>query len=196
MLGLIGGPNCRTRSVLRHIPIPGQPTAPRPIRRWGGEEYGIEEATAEELQKLYEDDVLMWRFIFLFMLAQYMRKARKIEGEVAFTMEQPASPKDYLPQVVSWWDTDEWKLLRGEFGFEEVTFLQGEMGGPSPKPTTFGGNLQLNVEAHRKRGPGSHFKVSSSADLSRWAPGVMSMVSTAVIQQTFKSSVRCGDDLE
>ena len=196
LLGLIGGPNCRTRSVLRHIPIPGQPTAPRPIRRWGGEEYGIEEATAEELRKLYEDDVLMWRFIFLFMLAQYMRKARKIEGEVAFTMEQPASPKDYLPQVVSWWDTDEWKLLRGEFGFEEVTFLQGEMGGPSPKPTTFGGNLQLNVEAHRKRGPGSHFKVSSSADLSRWAPGVMSMVSTAVIQQTFKSSVRCGDDLE
>ena len=49
--GLVGGPNCRTRSVLRHFPVPG-PDPPRPIRRWGGEEFGIEEATQEEKQKL------------------------------------------------------------------------------------------------------------------------------------------------
>ena len=63
---IVGGPNCRTRSLLRHIPIPGQPSAPRPIRRWGGEEFGIHDATEEEKQKLHEDDVLMWRFWFLF----------------------------------------------------------------------------------------------------------------------------------
>jgi hypothetical protein len=47
MKGLVGGPNCRTRSILRHFPIPGNPEAPRPIRRWGGEEFGIFDATKE-----------------------------------------------------------------------------------------------------------------------------------------------------
>lgn len=31
LLAVIGGPNCRTRRVLRHRPIEGQPDAPRPI---------------------------------------------------------------------------------------------------------------------------------------------------------------------
>ena len=29
---ILGGPNCRTRSVLRHYPVEGQPGAPRPVR--------------------------------------------------------------------------------------------------------------------------------------------------------------------
>ena len=33
---LVAGSNCRTRSLLRHIPVPGNPNAPRPVRRWGG----------------------------------------------------------------------------------------------------------------------------------------------------------------
>ena len=33
---MIGGPSCRTRSVLRHIPVEGHPEAPRPVRQWGG----------------------------------------------------------------------------------------------------------------------------------------------------------------
>ena len=31
--GVVCGPNCRTRSVLRHFPIPGNPEAPRPVRQ-------------------------------------------------------------------------------------------------------------------------------------------------------------------
>ena len=42
LLGVLGGPNCRSRSVLRHYDIPGCDTAPRPVRAWGGEEYGKE----------------------------------------------------------------------------------------------------------------------------------------------------------
>lgn len=34
---LVGGPNCRTRSVLRHYFIPG---GPRPVRSWEGGEFG------------------------------------------------------------------------------------------------------------------------------------------------------------
>ena len=63
---LIGGPPCRTRSVLRHYDIPGQPDCPRPIRAWGGEEFGIKDATEEEKKKLQEDDLVAWRMMFLF----------------------------------------------------------------------------------------------------------------------------------
>lgn len=58
---VVCGPNCRTRSVLRHIPIPGQPDAPRPVRRWGGEEWGNWDNTSEERRKVEEDDVMLWR---------------------------------------------------------------------------------------------------------------------------------------
>ena len=88
---LLAGPNCRSRSLLRHIPVPGQPSAPRPIRRWGGEEFGIHDATEEEKQKLHDDDVLMWRTIFLYMVASYMRRVRNISVPVMFSLEQPAS---------------------------------------------------------------------------------------------------------
>ena len=190
VLAVVAGPNCRTRSLLRHVPIPGQPNAPRPIRRWGGEEFGVKEATEEEIQKLHEDDIMMWRCIFLFMLSTYMRRARKLDDWVAFGLEQPASPRDYMPEVVSFWDTQEWKAIASEFALEEITFKQGAMGGASPKPTTFGGNLELNVDVFQRRSFGSPVKVSSSTDLSRWAPGVMSMVSSALIQQVCQSGMK------
>ena len=39
---LVGGPNCRTRSILRHYPIEGQTSHPRPVRSWeDGQEYGL-----------------------------------------------------------------------------------------------------------------------------------------------------------
>ena len=190
VLAVVAGPNCRTRSLLRHVPIPGQPNAPRPIRRWGGEEFGVKEATEEEIQKLHQDDIMMWRCIFLFMLSTYMRRARKLDDWVAFGLEQPASPRDYMPEVVSFWDTQEWKAIASEFALEEITFKQGAMGGASPKPTTFGGNLELNVDVFQRRSFGSPVKVSSSTDLSRWAPGVMSMVSSALIQQVCQSGMK------
>ena len=46
--GIVAGPNCRTRSVLRHYPIEGNPQAPRPVRSWGGGEFGAEGLTEEE----------------------------------------------------------------------------------------------------------------------------------------------------
>ena len=46
--GVVGGPNCRTRSLLRHIPIPGATDAPRPIRAWNGAEYDFSDLTPVE----------------------------------------------------------------------------------------------------------------------------------------------------
>ena len=95
LLGLIGGPNCRTRSVLRRYPVKGE-APPRPVRRWGGEEFGIEDATPEEWRKILEDDLLLWRMIFLAVVSKQLKKARRIPKEMIFSMEQPASPRDYI----------------------------------------------------------------------------------------------------
>ncbi|CAL1154816.1 unnamed protein product [Cladocopium goreaui] len=54
----IAGPNCRTRSVLRHYP---KENAPRPVRAWGGEEFGLKDLSEQERLQVLEDDILMWR---------------------------------------------------------------------------------------------------------------------------------------
>ena len=63
ILGIAGGPNCRSRSVLRHYEIPGCDTAPRPVRAWKGEEYGKKDLGEKEKKLVEEDDILLWRQI-------------------------------------------------------------------------------------------------------------------------------------
>ncbi|CAL1145209.1 unnamed protein product [Cladocopium goreaui] len=149
---IVGGPNCRSRSVLRHYKVPGQPNCPRPIRSWGGGEYGINGLSDTEKTMIEEDDILLWRMIFLAMVSNYINEARKDPRPVGFTLEQPASPKDYKPEVVSFWDTKEWSSLKKEFGWDETTFAQGQYGGSATKPTTFGGNLKLEVYPEDEEG--------------------------------------------
>ena len=72
----VGGPNCRTRSVLRHYPIEGNPQAPRPVRNWGGGEFGSKHLTHQERQQVIEDDLLLWRMIFIYMVATFAARAR------------------------------------------------------------------------------------------------------------------------
>ena len=186
----VGGPNCRSRSVLRHFPIPGRDDAPRPLRAWGGQEFGLHDLTPEERLIVSEDDILLWRMVFLYLVATYMAQARQLPDQVGFLLEQPASPHEYVPETVSFWRTDQWKALKTEMGFWETTYQQGRLGGAVPKPTTFGGNLRLNVEKHRMKKCSSKGEIKSSKDLARWSPGTMSMVAesllTQVIQQTPK----------
>eukprot|EP00435_Cladocopium_sp_Y103_P026293 s3759_g6.t1 len=181
---IVGGPNCRSRSVLRHFPIPDQPNCPRPLRAWGEGEYGISGLTPDEIAILHDDDVLLWRMIFLAMISNYIKDARRDSKPVVFALEQPASPKNYMPETVSFWDTMEWAELKKEFGWEETTFQQGSMGGAAIKPTTFGGNLELDVNKHKRvRNGQEQVEVKSSKELSRWAPGVMAMVAEALMVQ-------------
>ena len=184
---IVGGPNCRSRSVLRHYKVPGQPDCPRPVRSWGGRKYGISGLTEAEKTMIQEVDILLWCMIFLAMVSNYIKEARKDPNPVGFTLEQPASPKDYKPEVVSFWDTKEWASLKKEFGWEETTFAQGQYGGSDTKPTTFGGNLKLEVNNHKRmKKAGEGLEVKSSKDLSRWAPGVMAMVAEALTTQVMQ----------
>ena len=180
---IVGGPNCRTRSMLRHIPKPG---APRPVRDWNEGMWGSERNTKEEDKKVFEDDVLMWRLWTLAMVAIHVRRTQEEERkEVKVLVEQPAEPQDF-PEVVSFWRTREWKKLQEVYHFNEMTFFQGDWDGKSPKPTTVGGSLRLRsprkkekrLEDQRNQEP-----IRSSKDLERWAPGMMREIARAIYLQ-------------
>ena len=120
--GLVGGPNCRTRSVLRFIENGG----PRPVRLWRGEEWGLKDLSPKEVVQVEEDDLLMWRMIFLGIVADYAMKVVHPEKKFRFGLEQPAVPH-YEPRCVSWWLTDEWLQLKENLGWHGQTFNQGGM---------------------------------------------------------------------
>ena len=182
ILAVVGGPNCRTRSVLRHYPIPG---GPRPVRAWQGEEFGKKDNNEQEQKQVLEDDVLMWRMILLFVVADEANKAKeggsKEEKKVWFGLEQPAFP-DYMPEVVSFWKTSQWEQLAEMYGFEMWHFNQGDWGGEAVKPTTWGGSLEIQLPEKRNRdararGEGEK---KDSKRLARWAPGMMRSVAVAI----------------
>ena len=185
--GVVCGPNCRTRSVLRHFPIPGNPEAPRPVRHWGGGEWGSDHITPEEMRKVDEDDVLMWRAIMLAVVATHVRRAQRPgASDVRFLIEQPAPPEDY-PEVVTWWKTEEWKELKKIYGWVEVWCRQGDLGGKAVKPTVVGGNLTMEFPIDRKwekkKSHRGEEEVRNSKELERWAPGMMRQIAKDVVTQ-------------
>ena len=74
--GWIGGPPCRTRSVLRHQQVEGINNMPRPVRAWKGEEFGKKDLTVAEANQVLEDDILLCRFIMVYVVAEEVRKMK------------------------------------------------------------------------------------------------------------------------
>ena len=192
--GILGGPNCRTRSILRHFPIEGQKECPRPVRSWKDQqEYGLHDLSEEEKKKVREDDIMLWRMIFLFMISTYARRAQGSPTVVRFLLEQPASPKERMPDCVSLWDQQEWKDIAEEFDLIHFHINQGDYGGLAKKPTTLANNLDLqHLPTMRSPKRLSGAQVSDSKMLSRWAPGVMKMVALALMNHIYnnKGSLR------
>ena len=190
MWGLIGGPNCRSRSVLRHYP-----GGPRPVREWNGGEFGRADATAAETKLTQQDDIMLWRMVFLALVSDFVLKANGGGRRIVFGLEQPAEP-DYMPQVVSFWWTKEWKQLRDLMGWHEIKFNQGDfVEQPTEvpvKPTKFGGNLELEVPL--KSNPLAKAREEGGAldsrSLSRWVPELMRSVARALVVQVFNKELK------
>ena len=182
---VIGGPNCRTRSVLRHYP-PG----PRPLREWNGGEYGREDLNYEEQKQVDDDDVLLWRLMFLGVVGDFVRKSIDPSDEMIFAVEQPEEPH-YKPEVVSLWWTPEWKSLKEELGWGETAFNQGDLVHQPEtkpiKPTKFGGNLDLRISTEKNPLAVGRAMAGSgdSKSLSRWVPKLMDYVADALCRQAF-----------
>ena len=186
VLAVITSPNCRTRSVLRHYPLPQG--RPRPVRSWE-EPWGKKDLLPEEKRITEEDDVLMWRSLMVYILSAEINKMFGTGLVVRLGLEQPADPYHYMPQVVSFWRTSEWAALRWIYGLDEQTFNQSSWGGKAVKPTTFGGNLLLQLPEGETRVEGNEI-VTSSKELSRWAPGFVREVGVQLQRQVMKGEVR------
>ena len=183
--GIVGGPNCRSRSVLRHYP-----GGPRPVRSWGGGEFGTPDLSEAERALVHEDDVLLWRMIFLAVVADISLRAQGGHRRLAFGLEQPATP-DYMPETVSLWKTTEWAALKEMTGWEEQTFRQGDfVERPTEvpvKPTTWAGNLRIELPL-KKNALAKSRGDSGSGDshlLARWQPMMMRAIAEAVYIQVF-----------
>ena len=166
VLALVGGPNCRSRSVLRHY----QP-GPRPLRRWDGEEYGLKDLNEEEQRLVEDDDTLLWRMLFLGIVGDFVRRSINSNGKMIFGIEQPEEPS-YKPEVVSFWWTREWRSLKQSMEWSETAFNQGDLvykpEATPVKPTKFGGNLELmlpkeknTLAVSRPNGGSGRFEESS-----------------------------------
>ena len=184
--GIITSPNCRTRSVLRHYPLPQG--GPRPVRSWS-EPWGKADLTNEEKRITREDDVLMWRSLMVYILSVEINKMFQTGVEVKLGLEQPADPSHYMPDVVSFWKTKEWRALRGLYGLTEQTFNQSSWGGKAVKPTTFGGNLQLRLPEGECEAEKMDV-IASSKELSRWAPGFVREVASQLQLQVFNGGLK------
>ena len=152
---VIGGPNCRARSELRHHPVTGLPGPSRSL----GRPWGLDELDEVERAKCHLDDVLLLRMVTLYVVAKLGRDARLSQGKspnllptVRFLMEQPAAPQ-HMPEVASFWRTEEWKIMK--VNLDLVTFNQGAYGGMAVKPTSLALNMEFMVP--EDRGPPKAF---------------------------------------
>eukprot|EP00438_Fugacium_kawagutii_P024973 Skav217964 [mRNA] locus=scaffold3450:124613:131011:+ [translate_table: standard] len=191
--GWMGGPPCRTRSVLRHIEVPGVPDMPRPVRSWE-EQFGMTDISAAEKEKVREDDILLFRYLLLFVISEEVRKVLKRVQKVAFGVEQPSPPKN--PEVVTFWKTPQWKMMRRLYGMDQQNFNQATFGGIHGKPTTWGGNLRLRIPEEevlgRKRkihGKSKDQICQESRLLSRWVPGMMRAVAEKIQEEVYQKRV-------
>ena len=190
---IVGGPNCRSRSVLRHY----QP-GPRPLRRWDGEEFGLKDLTVEEQTLVDDDDTLMWRLVFLGIVGDFVKRSINPAGKMIFALEQPEEPS-YKPEVVSFWWTREWKSLKMHMDWFEQAFNQGDLvykpEATPVKPTKFGGNLEMMLPKERNYLAVSRPSEGSgdSKTLARWVPRLMDVVADALCRQAFgvKDEIKC-----
>lgn len=125
---VVGGPNCRTRSVLRHYPLEDvEGGGRRPLRTWGKGEFGKEDLTRAESHMVWEDDVLLWRMVMLYIIAEEVNKLdEEKKKKIGFGIEQPAYP-EYMLEVVSLWRTSQWGSLKRMYDLKEITFNQGDL---------------------------------------------------------------------
>ena len=181
---LIGGPNCRTRSVLRTYP-----GGPPPVRSWQDGEFGVDGISAEEMEKVQHDDEMMWKLILLYLVAKASKKALRRspqEQDVGLLIEQPAAP-EYKPEVVSFWWTKQWRALQEQEGLWLLNVNQGDYGGEAVKPTGLGTNL--DIADGRLKGHGRARPPDGSGDsrsLARWAPGMMRAIAVAIMSRAGK----------
>ena len=108
-----GGPNCRTWSILRHIP---KPWAPTPVRGRTPETlWGLPHLDQAAQTQLDDDSILILRQIYITSLARASRAAVSLPGPRSF-LEDPvvSSSLPKAKECSSFWITEEGQLWMEE----------------------------------------------------------------------------------
>lgn len=99
---------------------------------------------------------MLWRSLFIFIVATHVRRAEKKEDreEVKLMLEQPPNPGN-RPEVVTLWRTQEWKRMEEIYELGTKTFNQGDWGGVGVpvKPTTIEETWRWKSQPTRTRIP-------------------------------------------
>ena len=168
--------------MLRHLPLEGL-AMPRPLRAWGDGEFGLQDLSQAEKDQVFLDDVLMLRFILLYVISEEVRKANQEEEPVTFFLEQP-SDLAHMPEVVTLWRTSIWKKLAEIYNLGTQNFNQSEFGAQATKPTTAGGTLKLAIPIPGRKGVPRTTEGKSKEEicqeskaLARWPPMLMRAIS-------------------
>ena len=114
-----GGPNCRTWSILRHIPVRGR----TPETLWGLPH--LDQAAQTQLD---DDSILILRQMYITSLARASRAAVSLPGPRSF-LEHPEDPvvSSSLPKAKecsSFWITEEGQLWMEENSLTAISFDQ------------------------------------------------------------------------
>ena len=177
---------------MRHYEKVGFPGPARTVEH----PFGLDSLSQEEKKKVFEDDVMMYRMIMLFIVADMGRKALRglqdelqdgsklprRKGKTRFLLEQPAEP-EHQPSCASWWRTEEWLKLKKYYNLRLYTFDQRDWGGKAYKPTSVATDLEFDLPT-KQNGWVRSGKVESSKELSRWAPGFMQQVANGIVRET------------
>jgi len=179
LLGVLGGPMCRTWSIRRHIP---KPRGGLPLRSRSGQSvWGLPDLCPADSVKVAGDNVLLFRQLYLSSLA--MNSSGPMP---AIKLEHPADPAwaSSLPagkNCCSIWDTKLVSAWISELKLQLIHFDQCNLGQVVPKTTTLATNLPL---CHWKdwfcSGLHEHGKVLNTSDLSRYPPNMMKGIAEAV----------------
>ena len=172
---VIGGPPCRTFSILRHRP-PGPP----PLRS-RTHPYGLPQLEAANRDYVNQDTAYFVRHLYLHSLATAGRVERGDvrTKEVAMALEQPADPDEYLnPEnelfgtVPTFWRTPLWEIYHQE-NMMKITFDQHVLGQVARKPATVGTHMWSlkQLDGMQAEGNPPPWK-GSSPELATWAPGL------------------------
>ena len=185
LAAVLGGPPCRTMSVLRH-----RPGGPRPVRS-PAEPFGLSTLTPSERELVDHDTGLFARMLWLHATSTAGRRVHRpqphFSSMVAFLLEQPQQVERYMApgnplvgEVPSWWSNPMWLSYAAEAGLFEVDFNQGPLGHVSDKPTTVGTNLPDLRDLQGLKGEPKEPWSGDSRLLAEWAPGFVQAIARAL----------------
>jgi hypothetical protein len=183
IVAILGGPNCRTWTILLHMPLPdGSPG--HPLRgRHEPDCWGLHDLTNTELIKVDSDSLLLLRMLAIYTMA------KECGHNPAFLLEHPADPRYHSQeptanQCSSIWATKALQTFASQYDLTKTTFPQSPLGKlDGPKWTTA---LHAHMPKIRRLGQLSpthsgEGATKHSSELARWAPGFNKAVAHSIM---------------